>query len=92
MDIIIDGQKFFGKITENNTIVIQLRSNSDIIFFAKWRKLCDDLGKKSDCVKTISYQTLTRTGEIVGAVPFLGLNEEVVEISYDSITCQWKDL
>lgn len=91
MKIKID-KEFFGVYDAKNAkIKIELTSEDDVLFFARWSKLNDGLTNKKDYVKEISFETITREGKIANTFPLLGINEDFVELSFDTIEVNWKE-
>ena len=85
----IDNKKFVGKLNKDS-IIIELKNNVDITFFAKWAILIQKSCFKHDYVKNIDFETVSREGIFEGTYPVLDINEEFVEIKFDIYTYEWK--
>lgn len=94
MTIEIDGRKFKAKLETSNSgnpqIIVQLASEEEIKFFAKWARECESDLSKSEYVKDIPFDTVSRQGILKNSWCYLGFNEECVTIRWDSYTYEWK--
>ena len=96
MKIKIDNKEFLGVLHNEgsppfvNRIRIELKSDDDILFFARWSKLNDGITSKESYVKQLTYETLTREGTFKNAFPWLDFNENFVELTFDTGTTKWK--
>lgn len=95
MKIIIDDKEFFGRFEFkdlSNRIVIDLNKDEDKIFFAKWQKRTlptraentDTLVHSTKPDIKVTYEQVTKCGELEGCVPILDINEDFVTLICDT--------
>ncbi len=84
MKIKINNKIFKTRYNEQDKIIIMLDNDLDRLFFKKWKDKSNGSIKKEDYVEDVDFIKVTERGVLKNCFPLINMNEDYVELIYDS--------